>query len=110
MNKYLLAALLMFPICSLYGDMVYDPVSNAIYSTPQTADINNVEYYNLCISVIIISGRIIESTGKIFSKAGGKQLIAYLRRVGTPTALRLLNDFKKGAIYFPDGSVCRKFR
>jgi hypothetical protein len=109
-NKCLLTALLMLSICPLYGDMVYDPIQDIVYSTPQTADINNTEYMLLLHNIGIIGKRIDGATGKISSKAGGKQLVAYLQRIGTPTALRLIKDCKKGVIYFPDGSVCRKLR
>ncbi len=108
MNKRLLSMLLMFPMYSLYAPMVYDPVSNTIYSTPQTPDINLAEYYSLLEGCLIVDFRTTAVTGNL--KANKKQILRYLKSIGTPTAKRLIKDLKMGAIYFPDGSVCRKWQ
>jgi hypothetical protein len=94
----------------LWANLVYDPVVNAFYSEPQTPDINQAEYFSLlCDCLSITQNIIVLLDGKNLSKKDGEQIALFLKRIGTPTALRLLSDLKKKTIFYPNGSIARSF-
>jgi hypothetical protein len=92
------------------AEMRYDLVTEQLYSCPQTLEINTAEYNMLfenCVEIarrITIINNYVKQPGRMILN----QLIYYLNNVGTPTALRLADDFKKNVIYYADGSFWTK--
>jgi len=94
----------------LFSDMVFDPVLNAIYSNPKTADINQSEYYLMLLDCLVIEGNVWRvKRGRVTLKEMIAQISPFLKNIGSTTAHRLLKDFEKNTLYFPDGSVIKKF-
>lgn len=89
--------------------MVYNPITNMFYSDPQSLDINQSEYILLFVACAEIEANIkFHNDGKYPKKKDLlKQVSIFLKKVGTPTALRLLSDLSKDKVFYPDGSVMR---
>ena len=77
---------------------------------PREEEINTAEYNMLFENCVEISRRMtiinnyVMQPGKMILN----QLIYYLNTVGTPTAFRLIDDFKKNVICYADGSFWTK--
>jgi len=109
MKKLFLMGLFMIIAVSLQADMVYDPVTDSIYSVPQSPDINPAEYACLFYACGVIKQNIKLGNGGTDPSFKDllNQVSIYLKKIGTPTALRLLSDLKKNKVFYPDGSVMR---
>lgn len=92
------------------AELRYNIVTNLYYSHPETSDINQVEYRLLVFACIEIENRIKAVNGVKNPPLGDyfKQCEIYLKRIGTPTALRLISDLKLNKMYYSDGSFMRK--
>lgn len=112
MNKFLITTIISSVVPHLSADMVYDPVNNTIYSTPQNSSINNREYVVLLIECGIIVSRIRNNDMWYGQKTSEqnilRQIFSHLQKIGTPTALRLLTDLQRDCLFYPDGSIAIK--
>ena len=107
MKNVFMALFLISSSTSLFGDMVYDPATGVIYSKPLSSSINQAEYRLLSLACHQIGMNIKSMKG---GREPSKQELLeqwsfYLKGVGTPTALRLIDDLKKGKVFYPNGSV-----
>ncbi len=110
MKKLLLIALLS-GTSSLDARLVIDPLTKTFWSEPRATNINLVEYYGLfqlCIKIeqnmTVFNNGILPAKKYIL-----EQYIYFLKSIGTPTALRLIEDFKENKMYSPNGSVLMNF-
>lgn len=119
MEVFMMKQKLLFTVftvmCSLtYSDLVFDPVSNQCYTLPLSSDINDDEYIGLFFKAVFVVKNMQEvndawnDESVLSAEQCLQQVFAFLRRVGTPTALRLLSDLEKNVILYPDGSVFRR--
>lgn len=110
MKKQLLPILLFTVTNILFADMTYDPINNEFITTPVLPEIDQNEYGILYRHCIQMQENIKHyNHGKYPSnKELLKQFSAYLKKVGTATALRLMSDLKKNKIFYPDGTLFRK--
>ncbi|MFH1644485.1 MAG: hypothetical protein ABIA74_04910 [bacterium] len=95
MKKLFILILITIIVGKAKADMRFDLSSNPIraFSIPMTPDINQDEYHNLYIQCGI---RVIFAINSgLMGKEIREQEYAYLKSIGTPTALRLLEDLKK---------------
>ena len=101
--------LFMIIAVPLWANLTYDPITDIIYSEPQLPDINQADYFYLFRDCVVIEANIkLCNKGNYPSKNDAlNQLSIYLKRIGTPTALRLMSDLKKNKFFYPDGSVMR---
>lgn len=109
MNKVLAAILMLGSMSSLIAEMRFNPLTNCYYSYPEVPDINQHEYIMLLIDCGVIKERIIAANLGIQPDAELiiNQYALYLNSVGTPTALRLLADFRKNSIHLSNGAFLR---
>ena len=104
--KKLIFFVLISIASSVFADMVFDPVTNRAYCKTNAKNIDQAEYGMLCIHCLQLSVNIETNKGRTGTKELLNQvIIVYLKKIGSPTALQLLKDLKKGIIYRPDGSV-----
>lgn len=114
--KKLLLVLGLFSGINLIPKFVYDPITNQLYTSPASDEINADEYVHLILKL----NQIIENIGNFNSKFTNDeevltpdellgQCFYFLKQVGTPTALRLLEDLKDNGIYYPNGEYFRDF-
>lgn len=111
MKILLMATLTLGSISSSIAEMRFNPLNNRYYSYPETPDISQHEYVMLLIDCATIKKRIIAANGEIEPdfQLIIDQYIVYLTAVGTPTALRLIADLKRNAIFLSNGTFLRKF-
>lgn len=110
--KRLLITLLTMNLLAqnMFAETRYNPINNLIYSHPETSDINQFEYRLLILACIGIENRMIAINGKNRPSVKDffKQCELYLKRIGSPTALRLIADMKHNKICYADGSFMKK--
>lgn len=110
MKKLLLSLLLLVIGTTLFADMRFDPISGRFFSHPQTSDINQQEYDNLfsqCAKIynnmLIASAPYTPSFKDVVDHCS-----LYLKRINTPTALRLITDINKNTVHYTNGSYLFK--
>jgi len=111
MKKLLLLSLLVITPGFSLADMRYDPIGNRFYSDPDTYNINQGEYHNLCLQCAQIYTNM-----KIFSAPGLPSFndifyhcSLHLQSVGTQTAFRLIADIQKNIVHYKNGSYLGRF-
>ena len=109
MKKLLLIALLAG--AALEARVVYDPAANIMWSEPKAPEISMVEYFGLLTACNTIKVNMKASNnGKQPAKKNVfEQAIFWLKRVGTPTALRLIQDIEEDKIFYLNGSYAMPF-
>ena len=107
--KKMLLGICFLNVWGLMGNLTYDPVLHTFYTLPANKEINQDEYRMLVIYCIQLQENIRAVNNGIYpsDKDLLQQMISYLKQVSTPAARRLIEDLKKGKIYYPDGSVMR---
>jgi hypothetical protein len=111
MKKALLLTLFtLFAIQPINAQLRFDPALNIFYSHPRHPSINEIEYVGLFATFIELWNRIeAANAGRIVpDKEILEQCVAWLKSVGTPTALRLIEDLEDNAIYYENGTFMRK--
>ena len=105
-----LASAITFLTQSMFAQMRYDLVSGRIYSHPEMLNINQAEYLTLFLGCVQIAAHMKEINGGIQPPIKNilDQCDFYLKRLGTPTALRLIADLKANAVYYANGSFMDK--
>jgi hypothetical protein len=69
--------------------MRIDPINDRFYSLPASADINQYEYHDLCMS--FLPDRFVYATPEQMKHVS----FMLVKMIGTPTALRLVTDLAK---------------
>ncbi len=104
--KKLLILLLTCSATLSVARMTYDPVTRLVYSLPKSSKVNPVEYNLLVWACIGIDCNMhVPNCYPPTKKESLHQYSIYLKRIGTPTALRLLDDLKKGKLFYANGAV-----
>jgi len=99
--------LLLFSSSIILSDMIYDPLQNIIYSSPLSSNIDQSKYVLLLHMCTQINDNMAKMNNGIYPSYNNFMIQTEhaLKTIGTPTALRLLADLKKGKIFYPNGSV-----
>ena len=108
MKRIVLPMLSLFSVGLLYGDMKYDPATDTFFSLPRTKEVDQHEYERLVYSykemfvttfgiarVIADEANNGQSITQQEKNAFREWFIRYLKNIGTPTALRLIQDIRK---------------
>ncbi len=108
MKKFLAIIFALYSTASL-AKMVFDPVTCLVYSLPKSPNISQIEYNVLLLACVGIDLNLTEMlNGKSPSKKESLyEYSIFLRRIGTPTALRLLSDLEQGKLFYANGKVMR---
>lgn len=110
--KKLLLVLVLSSGINILPKLVYDPVKNEFYTCPIDNKINEDEYISLYFKFLQVIKNIIDVNSQMPIANDWEELspteylaqgFCFLKQVGTPTALRLLEDIKENAVYFPNG-------
>lgn len=114
--KKVLFVLSIVTISFLSAKMIYDPVQDIVYSTNSKIDIK--KYNILILDCLKIAKNMCGLYGykeenynefiNIYAKDVLQEIYVYLRKVGTPTAHQLIEDFQDNHVYSTDGVVLRK--
>lgn len=108
MKKLLISILMISSISMpLLADMVYDPARNLFMTKPESPAINQGAYAALILGCHGIATNIMSLNNNQTPEKAVllAQYTHYLKRIGTPTALRLIEDLRKDELFYPDGSV-----